>query len=52
MPETADAGLVTLSEGRDEAAVLASAAVDGPFAGPARPGTAAAAGGGTGAGTG
>ena len=35
MPEAADAGLATLQEGRDEAAVLASAAVDGPFAGPA-----------------
>ena len=31
MPES----LVTLQEGRDEAAVLASPAVDGPFAGPA-----------------
>ena len=31
MPETADAGLVALQEGRDEAAVLASAAVDGPY---------------------
>ena len=30
--ETADAGLVTLPEGRDEAAVLASPAVDGPCA--------------------
>ena len=35
MPETANAGLGTLLEGRDEAAVLASVAVDGPFAGPA-----------------
>ena len=35
MPETANAGLITLSEGRDEAAVLASAAVDGPYTGPA-----------------
>jgi len=35
MPETADAGLITLSEGRAETAVLASAAVDGPFAAPA-----------------
>jgi sulfonate transport system permease protein len=35
MPETADAGLITLSEGRAETAVLASPAVDGPFAGPA-----------------
>ena len=34
MPETADAGLITLSEGRAETAVLASAAVDGPFAAP------------------
>jgi len=34
MPETADAGLITLSEGRAETAVLASPAVDGPFAGP------------------
>jgi sulfonate transport system permease protein len=32
MPETADAGLITLSEGRAETAVLASTAVDGPFA--------------------
>jgi sulfonate transport system permease protein len=31
MPETSDTGLVTLQEGRDEAAVLVSAAVDGPF---------------------
>jgi sulfonate transport system permease protein len=31
MPETADAGLIAISEGRAE---LASAAVDGPFAGP------------------
>jgi sulfonate transport system permease protein len=31
VPETADAGLVALQEGRDEAAVLASAAVDGPY---------------------
>ena len=35
MPETADAGLITLSEGRAETAVLANAAVDGPFAAPA-----------------
>jgi sulfonate transport system permease protein len=35
MPDTANAGLVTLSEGRDEAAVLASVAVDGPYTGPA-----------------
>jgi sulfonate transport system permease protein len=35
MPETADAGLITLSEGRAETAVLPSAAVDGPFAAPA-----------------
>jgi sulfonate transport system permease protein len=35
MPETADAGLITLSEGRAETAVLGSAAVDGPFAAPA-----------------
>jgi sulfonate transport system permease protein len=35
MPEPANAGLVTLTEGRDEAAVLASAAVDGPYTGPA-----------------
>jgi sulfonate transport system permease protein len=35
MPEAADAGLATLQEGRDEAAVLASAAVDGPYTGPA-----------------
>jgi sulfonate transport system permease protein len=35
MPETADAGLITISEGRAETAVLASPAVDGPFAGPA-----------------
>ena len=35
MPETADAGLITISEGRTETAVLASPAVDGPFAGPA-----------------
>jgi sulfonate transport system permease protein len=34
MPETADAGLITLSEGRAETAVLASAAADGPFAAP------------------
>jgi sulfonate transport system permease protein len=34
MPETADAGLITLQEGRAETAVLASAAVDGPFVGP------------------
>ena len=34
MPEAADAGLATLTEGRDEAAVLASAAVDGPYTGP------------------
>ena len=34
MPETADAGLIAISEGRAETAVLASAAVDGPFAGP------------------
>jgi sulfonate transport system permease protein len=31
MAETADAGLVALQEGRDEGAVLASAAVDGPY---------------------
>ena len=37
MPETADAGLITLSEGRAETAVLASAAVDGPFATPPAP---------------
>ena len=37
MPETADAGLITLSEGRAETAVLASAAVDGPFAAPPAP---------------
>jgi len=35
MPDTANAGLATLSEGRDEAAVLASVAVDGPYTGPA-----------------
>ena len=35
MPDTANAGLVTLSEGRAETAVLANAAVDGPFAAPA-----------------
>ena len=35
MPETADAGLITLSEGRAETAVLASVAVDGPYTGPA-----------------
>ena len=35
MPEAANAGTTTLQEGRDEAAVLASVAVDGPFAGPA-----------------
>jgi len=35
MPEAADAGLATLQEGRDEAAGLASAAVDGPYTGPA-----------------
>jgi sulfonate transport system permease protein len=35
MPDTANAGLVTFSEGRDEAAVLASVAVDGPYTGPA-----------------
>jgi sulfonate transport system permease protein len=35
MPETANAGLITFSEGRDEAAVLASAPVDGPYTGPA-----------------
>jgi len=35
MPDTANAGLVTLSEGRDEAAVPASVAVDGPYTGPA-----------------
>ena len=35
MPEAADAGLATLQEGRDEAAVLASAAVDRPYTGPA-----------------
>ena len=34
MPEAANAGLATLSEGRDEAAVLASVAVDGPDTGP------------------
>ena len=32
MPETADAGLIARQEARDEAAVLASAAVDGTFA--------------------
>jgi sulfonate transport system permease protein len=37
MPETADAGLITLAEGRAETAVLASAAVDGPFAAPPAP---------------
>ena len=37
MPETADAGLITLSEGRAETAVLASAAVDGPFTAPPAP---------------
>jgi sulfonate transport system permease protein len=31
MPETANAGLISRQEGRDEAAVLASVAVDGPF---------------------
>jgi sulfonate transport system permease protein len=31
MAETADAGLVALQEGRDAGAVLASAAVDGPY---------------------
>jgi sulfonate transport system permease protein len=36
MPEPANAGLVTLTEGRDEAAVLASAAVDGQYTGPAQ----------------
>jgi sulfonate transport system permease protein len=35
MPDTANAGLVTLSEGCEEAAVLASVAVDGPHTGPA-----------------
>jgi sulfonate transport system permease protein len=35
MPEAADAGLATLQEGQDEAVVLASAAVDGPYTGPA-----------------
>ena len=35
MPEAADAGLATLQEGRDEAAGLTSAAVDGPYSGPA-----------------
>jgi sulfonate transport system permease protein len=35
MPEAANAGLATLQEGRDEAAVLASVAVDGPYTGPA-----------------
>ena len=35
MPDTANAGLVTFSEGRDEAAVLASVAVEGPYTGPA-----------------
>ncbi len=34
MPDTANAGLVTFSEGRDEAAVLASVAVEGPYTGP------------------
>ena len=34
MPETADAGLITISEGRAETAVLASAAVDVPVVGP------------------
>jgi sulfonate transport system permease protein len=34
MPETADAGLIAISEGRAETAVLASAAVDGPVVGP------------------
>ena len=36
MPETANAGLIARQEGRDEAAVLASVAADGPFAAPAR----------------
>ena len=35
MPETANAGLITFAEGRDEAAVLASAPVDGQYTGPA-----------------
>jgi sulfonate transport system permease protein len=35
MPETADAGLIAISEGRAETAVLASAAVDGRYTGPA-----------------
>jgi sulfonate transport system permease protein len=35
MPETADTGLIARQEARDEAAVLASAAVDGTFAEPA-----------------
>ena len=35
MPETANAGLITLRGDRREAAVLASATADGPFAAPA-----------------
>jgi sulfonate transport system permease protein len=35
MPDTAHAGLATLSEGRDQAAAPASVAVDGPYTGPA-----------------
>ena len=35
MPEAANAGTTTLQEGRDEAAVLTSVAVDGPYTGPA-----------------
>ena len=38
MPETADAGHITISEGRAETAMLASAAVDGPTPAPARAG--------------
>ena len=34
MPEAANAGTTTLQEGRDEAAVLTSVAVDGPYTGP------------------
>ena len=41
MPEAADAGLATLQGGRDEAAGLTSAAVDGPYSGP-KPAAAAA----------
>ena len=38
MSETADAGHITISEGRAETAMLASAAVDGPTPAPARAG--------------